>query len=130
MNRDFLSNFERPIDQNDQDALENSVLSYAQNSEYETDGNSRFVCFVWPSGKHMSAYYNRLDKCEINDDQDCIRLVFGTETIELKGVRLFPLFLSIMIHKRKLIYCDDARYNDLADENDGVVNNISISASS
>ena len=49
--------------------------------------------------------------------------------VELIGLRLEPLFIALQAHRRKYIYCDDPRYNDLSSDSEFVVNEILVSQS-
>jgi len=127
MNRDFLSNFEQP--KNQPEVAESGDIEWVSNVEvtdYRHGESGHNVCFVWPDGRRKFMEYSRLDSGEINPDNDIVRLMFGTETVELTGIGLLPLFKSLMAHGRKFVYCDDARYNSLSND-EPIVNEIIIS---
>ncbi|MXV16899.1 hypothetical protein [Hufsiella ginkgonis] len=125
MNRDFLSNFERSETKREAPVEDSEGSSAEQDVEFRDGDYIRNVCFVWPDGRRKFIPYGRLDSGEIDDEYETIRLTFGVEIVELTGVRLLPLFYSFMEHKRKIVYCDDPRYNELSD-NGSIVNNIVI----
>jgi hypothetical protein len=125
MNRDFLSNFEKEDDRTVKSNAVNDSTEESGNGEYVDGDYPLNVCFVWPDGKRRFAEYSRLSSGEINSDHEMIRLHFGSDTVELTGLALLPLFDSFMDHKRKFVYCDDARYNDLNDT-ESTVNEINI----
>lgn len=128
MNRDFLSNFEHSDQQSKKEREESVLADPVGDVEYQNWGQLKYVCFIWPNGNRKFYFYNRLDAGEINPDYDTIKLSFGAEIVELMGLGLLPLFESFMEHRRKYVYCDDSRYNDLTD-NEPVVNEIVIQKS-
>ena len=125
MNRDFLSNFERPNPKPETPGQQIGPAEETESTEFANNEYIRNICFVWPDGVRKFISYARLDSGELNADQDTIRLLFGAETVELTGLNLLLLFEAFMEHRRKFVYCDDPRYNDLIDEGP-VVNNIVI----
>jgi len=125
MNRDFLSNFERPKPKREEPPAEAEASTLPDEAEYTESEYPLNVCYVWPEGNQAFSEYSRLAGGKINADYTCIQLNFGGEIVELTGIALLPLFESLMGHRRKFIYCDDARYNDLV-EDAPVVNEINI----
>lgn len=127
MSRDFLSNFERKTKKEDTppDEEQTDETTAELPSEFNEGEYNRNLCFVWPDGSRVFFPYARLDSGRLNSDNDTIQLAFGVEVAEIIGLYLLPLFSMIMDHKKKFVYCDDARYNDLS-ELTPVVNEINI----
>jgi len=128
MSRDFLSNFEQPERKQEMPTNGDDLSPDSEAVEYEGGEYRQNLCFVWPDRPRTFYEYHALYKGAINADYTTIRLYFGQEVVELVGIYLMPLFNSIMAHKRRLIYCDDARYNEIS-ESDFVVNEINLSQS-
>lgn len=125
MNRDFLSNFERPSKPKSTPVEPEQEEANMDENEFSDNDYVRNVCFVWPDGRRKFMNYGRLDSGEISPEKDNIRLFFGSEVIELIGLNLENLFTSFALHKRKYVFCDDARYNDLnEDDNATIINEI------
>jgi hypothetical protein len=124
MNRDFLSNFEPENKKAQTETTEETTIPINENDdEFTHHDYIRNISFIWPDGKWHFMNYSRLDSGSIDAEQTLIRLSFGSETIELIGVRLLPLLKSLIAQRKKYIYCDDERYNQLHDD-DAVVNNV------
>lgn len=114
MSRDFLSNFEPP--KTTKSEFTDTAQSYApdkEDLEYSESDYVRNLYLVWPDGHRHFINYNRLDSGSVDEAQQQLRFNFGNEVVELLGIRLLPLFNSISTHKRKYVYCDDERYNEL-----------------
>lgn len=125
MNRDFLSNFERLNKPKSAPAKPEPEETIMDDNEFSDSDYVRNVCFVWPDGRQKFISYSRLDSGEISPEKDNIRLFFGSDVIELIGINLETLFTSFALHKRKYVFCDDARYNDLIeDESAAIINEI------
>jgi hypothetical protein len=125
MNRDFLSNFERPNQDKGDEQTTSDNSEELREAEYGDGDYIRNVCFVWPDGRRKFLNYGRLDSGEINEEQDTINLFFRPENVELVGLRLLPLFEAFIDHKPKFVYCDDARYNELSTD-ETIINEIII----
>jgi hypothetical protein len=125
MNRDFLSNFERLKKPIEPDSASQEKAKNEAENEFHDGDYIRNVCFVWPEGKQRFFNYIHLDSGEITEDHDTIKLIFGSDTVELVGLRLLPLFTAFLAHKPKYVYCDDARYNEL-DSDGAIVNEINV----
>jgi len=127
MNRDFVSNFDSSFKKKQEHKPEPFEPDESKDVEYSGHEYIRNLYLVWPEGKRVFFAYNRLDSGYINEDQTSLRLMFGSDIVELTGIKLLPLLNSISTHKRKYVYCDDARYNHLNDDDEPIVNDIVIS---
>ena len=126
MSHDFLSNFE-PVEVKQPEAQQpDEAAPVLQEKLYFGEQEHiRSLGFVWPDGSRKFLAYHRLEGGELSEDYMVIKLYFGSELAELVGLNLLPLFNAFMAHERRLIYCDDPRYNDLA-EGETVVNTVTI----
>jgi len=91
---------------------------------YPDSGNSRNLCFVWADGRRTFINYSYLISAELIPEENCIVLVFTSQTLVLKGVNLEPLFYELMHQSIKQITCTDERYNVVNEDGRFAVNDI------
>ena len=93
---------------------------------YPAAGHNRNLCFAWPDGKRKFLNYAYLVSADYSPDEDKIDLEFTTHAVVLKGLRLSTLYDALMEQLPKFICCMEARYNDAADADLPLVNEINI----
>ena len=111
MSQDFKLNFydSREVKQTGQetgDAQDESAL-------YDTPGNVRNLCFVWPDGRMKFLNYAYLISANFNPIEGEIMIIFSSSKIILKGHSLVTLFKLLITFQVKLITCVDCRYQNI-----------------
>jgi hypothetical protein len=89
----------------------------------------RNLCFVWPDGRKKFLNYSFLVSAQYSPSESTIKLVFTTETVLLKGIRLEALFQHLQDHTIKQVSSIDYRYNAIHENEDIIVNEIEIQTS-
>lgn len=102
---------------------ENSML---KNELYAEEGFAKNVCFIKEDGSGIFFSYSHLLTGEYLPNTPCISLVFSTHIVLLKGINLPVLFSQFMHHLVKQVVQTDARYNQLEDEKQAIVNEIVV----
>ncbi|PSR56634.1 hypothetical protein AHMF7605_25635 [Adhaeribacter arboris] len=89
-----------------------AVSTTSNKDYYESTGNARNLCLVWPNGRRVFISYSYLVSGEfkLDDDKNVITLSFSSHTITLKGFGLQPLFMALLDHLPRMIMAVDARY--------------------
>ena len=111
MSQDFKLNFDdsragKQTGQETGDAQGESAL-------YDTPGNVRNLCFVWPDGRMKFMNYAYLVSGNYDSNNGEILLEFPESDITIKGGFLFDLFYELMENRRKIISITETRYTDL-----------------
>ncbi|TFF36174.1 hypothetical protein [Mucilaginibacter psychrotolerans] len=124
MNQNFKLKFDEMKEGNPTDT---SATDTKQHDFYDTAGHARNLDFVWPSGERQFFNYAYLVSCRYAcEPEETIRLIFTTDTVSLKGLRLLKLYSLIREHSIKVIACVDGRYNEIFDDSDSLVNYIEV----
>jgi len=98
--------------ENDPTKASNASRSSGENDYYDSPGNARSLCLVWPDGKRAFFSYAYLVSGEFSlaDDKNVIVLSFSSHTLTLKGYGLEPLLMALLDHLPKIIVAADTRY--------------------
>ncbi|PSR55784.1 hypothetical protein AHMF7605_20920 [Adhaeribacter arboris] len=83
-----------------------------KNDYYDSPGNSRSLCLVWPDGRRVFLSYSYLVSGEfkLDGDKNVITLTFSSYKVILKGFGLQPLFMALLDHLPRMIVAIDSRY--------------------
>lgn len=122
MSHDSELNF-RKMQENDPTSKENNAESI---TNYAVAGNVRNITFIWQDGKKQSLNYSYLVSCEYIPDDNTITMLFTTQIVILKGVKLSGLFDALVAQLPESITCIDARYNSTIEDKMSIVNEIVI----
>ena len=101
-------------------------LSVVNSELYNSESNTRNICFTLLGGKRIFLNYSYLISGEYSPEENTITLTFTTHTVLLKGVQLEALFNELMQHLPKHITTVDARYNSVSEKGKSLVNGIEI----
>jgi len=93
---------------------------------FSSIGHVRNLCLTWPNGNRKFLNYAYLVSGSYSKDESSITLVFTSETVILKGIRLNQMFQDFLSHIPQEIICIEKRYNQAGIETNPIVNTIQI----
>lgn len=98
--------------ENDPTKGSNASKPSGENDYYDSPGNARSLCLVWPDGKRAFLSYAYLVSGEFTpaSEKNVIILNFSSHTLTLKGYGLEQLFMALLDHLPKIIVASDPRY--------------------
>jgi len=98
--------------ENDPTRSNTASRSEGENDYYDSPGNARSLCLVWPDRKRVFLSYAYLVSGEFTaaSEKNVIVLQFSSHTLTLKGYGLEPLFMALLDHLPKIIVAADPRY--------------------
>lgn len=107
----------------DQSAEQNSCVEH-----YDSPGNTRNICFIQTDGETEFLNYAYLVSCKFIPNENMIRLVFTTCTVEIKGQNLRELFKGIFNQTVQSVSVIEERYLAMREKGEPLVYKISTSA--
>lgn len=117
MSLSFKNNLEEMRD-NSPATIEQALdTDYKASENYDTPGNVRNLCFVWPDGRMKFMNYAYLISGEYSPASSDIILIFTSNIITIKGLHLEKIFSEITTHLLKTVYCINERYTSISETN-------------
>lgn len=95
----------------DQSAEQNQCVEH-----YDSPGNTRNICFIQTDGETEFLNYAYLVSCKFVPNENMIRLVFTTCTVEIKGQNLRELFKGIFNQTVQCVSVIEERYMSIKEE--------------
>ena len=93
---------------------------------YATPGNARNVCFVQADGRSIFLNYAYLVSGSFFPNEEKIQLVFTSNTVEIRGKNLEPLFNKLSNQEIKRLLTVEERYVSLKETNSICVTKLNI----
>lgn len=109
MNQDFKLRYDQ-LKENDPTGENSDAL---QNQNFETPGHVRNLCFVWPDGRMKFMNYAYLISVELFPDESSIVMIYTSNKVTIKGIKLHELFVQLFSHLPKGIEIVATRYTKL-----------------
>lgn len=112
------------------DALSSEKEAGGKDEAYINVGYTRNVCFVLPDGDEIFLNYAYLVRGRHFVEDGRIVLVFTSDTVTLKGIRLKKLFTDFQSNIPFKVISQPERYNEAEDEETPIVNEIIVNTTS
>ncbi|SFT08729.1 hypothetical protein [Mucilaginibacter polytrichastri] len=117
MSQDFKFNFKGGDEKGQSTENDNNI--------YSQPGNVRNLCFEWPDGRKKFLNYAYLVSADFEPERNVLKLIFTSEVITIKGIRLELLFNQLFLHLANTVICSNNRY-EIIEMKDFIVNEIII----